>query len=241
MKIVQILLLSVFLFSFSCKEEKKEGQVNQLETAIETSVGKTAEEWNGKLNQLFTLEMASIATGYESSEATKDYNQVLKSPETHSMQYKWDKGRIETSEKIKNPITGKPIEIPTNDYIEVSWVRNTTLEQFKHNYHTPTQEELANASKAMKEKMQEMQISGKATAEQASRVNEMAATLGEGLSFDEVPNLGTYSVWNNKDKNLKVFFNGLEFQLYANLGTEAKNKQACIKAAQLIINQLKNK
>lgn len=227
----------MILLAFSCKEENKEEVENQLEKAIAASGGKTAEEWNGKLDQFFTLEMAAEATGYVASEATKDYSQVLKNPETHSVQYKWDKGRIEVSDKIKNPITGKPMEIPTNDYIEVSWVRNTTLEQFKHNYHTPTQEELSNASKAMKEKMQEMQNSGKATAEQASRANEMASALGEGLSFDEIPNLGTYSVWNNKDKNLKVFFNGLEFQVYANLGSETKNKQACIKATQLIINQ----
>lgn len=237
MKIVNLSFLCLFLLAFTCKEEDKEAVENQLETAIASSGGKTAEEWKGKLDQFFTLEMAAEATGYDASEATKEYNQVLKSPETHSMQYKWDKGRIEMSDKIKNPITGKPMEIPTNDYIEVSWVRNTTLEQFKLNYHTPTQEEIANASKAMKEKMQEMQNAGKATAEQASMANEMASALGEGLSFDEIPNLGTYSVWNNKDKQLKVFFNGLEFQVYANLGAETKNKQACIKAAQLIINQ----
>ncbi|HQV34942.1 MAG: hypothetical protein KA215_02070 [Flavobacterium sp.] len=239
MKIVNLTFLCFFLFAFTCKEEHKEEIENQLEEAIAASGGKTAEEWNGKLDQFFTLEMAVEATGYPASEATKEYNQVLKSPETHSMQYKWDKGRIEVSEKIKNPITGKPMEIPTNDYIEVSWVRTTTLEQFKHNYHTPTPEEVANASKAMKEKMQEMQNAGKATAEQASMTNEMATALGEGLSFDEVPNLGTYSVWNNKDMNLKVFFKGLEFQVYANLGSETKNKQACIMAAQLIINQNK--
>lgn len=237
MKIVNLSFLCLFLLAFTCKEENKEELENQLEAAIESSGGKTAEEWNGKLDQFFTLDIAAEATGYQASEATKDYNQVLKSPETHSIQYKWDKGRIEVLDKIKNPINGKPMEIPTNDYIEVSWVRTTTLEQFKHNYHTPTQEEVANASKAMNEKMQEMQSSGEVTADQANLAKEMATGLGEGLSFDEIPNLGTYSVWNNKDKNLKVFFNGLEFQVYANLGSETKNKQACIKVAQLIINQ----
>ena len=133
MKIVQLILLSIFLFAFSCKEENKNELENQLETAIESSGGKTADEWNGKLDQLFTLEMASQVTHYDASEAVKDYNQVLKNPQTHSVQYKWDKGRVEVSDKIKNPITGKPMEIPTNDYVEVSWVRTTTLEEFKHN------------------------------------------------------------------------------------------------------------
>lgn len=237
MKIVNLTFLCFFLFAFTCKEENKEELENQLETALESSGGKTAEEWNGKLDQLFTLEMAAQATGYSAESATSDYNKVLKNPETHSMQYKWNNGRIEISDKIKNPITGKPMEIPTDDYIEVTWVRTTTLEEFKHNYHTPTQEELTNASKAMNEKMEEMQNSGKATAEQANMAKEMATALGEGLSYDEIPNLGTYSVWNNKDRNLKVFVKGLEFQVFANLGSEIKNKQACITAAQLIINQ----
>lgn len=237
MKIVQLILLSVFLFAFSCKEENKNELENQLETAIESSGGKTADEWNGKLDQLFTLEMASQVTHYDASEAVKDYNQVLKNPQTHSVQYKWDKGRVEVSDKIKNPITGKPMEIPTNDYVEVSWVRTTTLEEFKHNYHTPTAEELANASKAMDAKMQEMQNSGKATSDQAAMAKEMATSLGEGLSYTEIPNIGNYTVWNNKDKNLKVFYQGLEFQVYANLGNEAKNKEACIAAAKLIITE----
>ena len=237
MKIVQLTLLSIFLFAFSCKEEKTNELENQLETAIESSGGKTAEEWNGKLDQLFTLEMAAKVTHYNASEAVKDYNQVLKNPQTHSVQYKWDKGRVEVSDKIKNPITGKPMEIPTNDYVEVSWVRTTTLEEFKHNYHTPTTEELANASKAMDAKTKEMQNSGKATSDQAAKAKEIATSLGEGLSYTEIPSIGNYAVWNNKDKNLKVFYQGLEFQVYANLGNEDKNKEACIATAKLIITE----
>jgi hypothetical protein len=228
----QILFLSTFLFAFSCKEANKNQLENQLEKALEATGTEAAANWTGKLDQLFTLEMAAAATGYEASEAAKDYNQVLKSPRFHSIEYTWDKGKVK-----KQVVAGRSIEIPTKDFIQVSWVQNTTLEQFKHNYHTPTQEELANADKAINKKIQEMENSGKVTAEQASMAKELASSLGEGLSYDEVPNLGTYSVWNNRDKNLKVFINGLEFQVYANLGSETKNKEASIKAAQLIIDQ----
>ena len=44
MKIVQLILLSIFLFAFSCKEENKNELENQLETAIESSGGKTADD-----------------------------------------------------------------------------------------------------------------------------------------------------------------------------------------------------
>lgn len=235
MKTILLATISLFLLAFSCQEENKEELENQLETAIESSAGKTADVWNGKLDELFTLEMAAQATGYPSSEATKDYNQVLKNSQMHSIQYRWDKGRVEVSDKVKNPITGKPMEIPTTDYVEVSWVKTTTLKEFKHNYHTPTTEELAKASQAMDAKMEVMQNSGKATSAQGKMAKEMAKSLGEGLSFTEIPNVGDYAVWNNKDKNLKVFYKGLEFQVYANLGNEAKNQEACITSAKLII------
>lgn len=235
--VLSISALAVACF-FSCNESgnSKEMEVSLNET-IEEVAGKSADEWVGKLDQLFTLDMASKLVGYPSGEAVKDYNQVLKSAETHSVAYKWDKGRVETNKKFLNPITGKPMEIPTSDYIEISWVRNTTLEKFKFNYHTPTAEELNNANQAIEGKLKEMENEGRVSSDQADLAKEMATGLADGLSFDEVPGVGDYAVWNNKDKNLKVFYKGLEFQMYANLGDEARNKQSCIEAAKMIIQE----
>ena len=89
----------------------------------------------------------------------------------------------------------------------------------------------------MDAKTKEMQNSGKATSDQAAKAKEIATSLGEGLSYTEIPSIGNYAVWNNKDKNLKVFYQGLEFQVYANLGNEDKNKEACIATAKLIITE----
>ncbi|MGF1557141.1 hypothetical protein, partial [Paucihalobacter sp.] len=57
------------------------------------------------------------------------------------------------------------------------------------------------------------------------------------VSYDEVKNVGEYAVWNNKDKNISVFYKGLQFQLYVDVGDEATNKSKAITLAQKIINE----
>lgn len=236
MKTALLSLLSIFLFAFTCTGDKKENLESQANQAIDEVVGKSADEFNGKLDQLLTLEMASEVSGYTSTEAEKDYNQVLKSPATHSVSYRWKKGR---NKQIKNPMNGEMMDIPTADFIQLSWVKNTTLKEFKFNYHTPTADELANANKAMSEKANEMQQQGKVDASQANMAKGMASDMAKGLSFDEIKGVGEYAVWNNKYKELKVFYKGLEFQITTEMSDEEKiNKQKSIETAQLIINKL---
>ena len=235
MKTALLSLLSIFLFAFTCSGDKKENLESKANQAIDQVVGNTADEFNGKLDQLLTLEMASEISGYAASEAQKDYNQVLKNPATHSVSYLWEKGR---NQQIKNPINGKMMDVPADDFIQLSWVKNTTLKEFKFNYHTPTAEELANAEKAMNEKANEMQQQGKADASQAEMAKGMASEMAKGLSFDEIKGVGDYAVWNNKYKELKVFYKGLEFQITAELSDDEKvNKQKSIETAKQIINQ----
>jgi hypothetical protein len=66
----------------------------------------------------------------------------------------------------------------------------------------------------------------------------MASNFASGLSFDEVSSVGDYAVWNNKMKELKVFYKGLEFQIKAEFGNdESINRQKSIEAAKLIIKE----
>ena len=235
MKTALLSLLSIFLFAFTCSGDKKENLESKANQAIDQVVGNSADEFKGKLDQLLTLEMASEISGYAASEAQKDYNQVLKNPATHSVSYLWEKGR---NQQIKNPINGKMMDVPADDFIQLSWVKNTTLKEFKFNYHTPTAEELTNADKAMNEKVNEMQQQGKADASQAEMAKGMASEMAKGLSFDEIKGVGDYAVWNNKHKELKVFYKGLEFQITAELSDDEKvNKQKSIETAKKIINQ----
>jgi hypothetical protein len=236
MKTTLLSVISLFLFAFTCSGDKKENLESQANEAIDEVVGKSADEFNGKLDQLLTLEMASEISGYAATEAEKEYNQVLKSPVTHSVSYQWKKGR---NKQIKNPINGEMMDIPAKDFIQLSWVKNTTLKEFKFNYHTPTAEELANADKAMNDKADEMQQQGKVDASQAEMAKEMASEMAKGLSYDEIKGVGEYAVWNNKHKELIVFYKGIQFQITAELSDDEKiNKQKSIETAKLISNKL---
>lgn len=233
--------LSIMMISaatLSCSGQTKSSDtdiVGKMNEAVDETLGKSIDKYTGKLDELLTLTIASEAIGYEESEAKKDYNKVLKNPATHSLAYRWEKGR---QKSIKNPITKENMEIPTSDFVELSWVKSTTLKEFKHNYHTPTAEELANADKAMNAKLQEMESEGKINKEQGSSAKGLAAALGEGLSYDEVPGVGDYAVWNNKDKKLKVFYKGLEFQIIVETGNdESVNRQKSVEVAKKIIQE----
>lgn len=235
MKRFSIAVIGFCLLLFSCTLKNGSTTETTLNKTIAETAGETSTDWNGKLTELFTLEMASAVSGYAQAEAKQDYNQVLKNTATHSLAYRWEKGR---SKAIKNPINNKTMDIPTDDFIQLAWVRTTTLQQFKQNYHTPTAQEKANAEQAMKGKLQQMEKQGTISKGQASSAKNMANELGDGLSFTEISGVGEYAVWNNKHKQLKVFYKGLEFEITAELSAdETVNKQKSIDAAQLIIQQ----
>jgi hypothetical protein len=52
MKTALLSLLSIFLFAFTCSGDKKENLESQANEAIDEVVGKSADEFNGKLEQL---------------------------------------------------------------------------------------------------------------------------------------------------------------------------------------------
>ena len=236
MKTLQLTLLSIFLFAFSCKNEGSSSVMEQeVNDAVEQAIGKTSDEYNGKLDELLTLEIASEATAYVPNEARKDYSKILKDPATHSVSYNWDKGRMK---KVNNPITNKEMNVPINDFVKIAWVRNTTLDKFKFDYHTPTAEEIKKANEVMDKKLSEMVGEGKATKEQADLSKEMGNGLMNGQSYTEVSNVGDYATWNNKYKQLKVFYKELEFEITVEVSNdESVNKQKSIEVAKQIIKQ----
>src|SRR5690606_15609550 len=97
------------------------------------------------------LQMASACSGLPSSEAKVDYNKIMTNPEYHSLAYSWKSDR-----KRVLDISGMKMEVPMNNMVQISWVKESDLKKFTFSYHNPTKEELANAQKAMKAKEQEM-------------------------------------------------------------------------------------
>ncbi|HPW97170.1 MAG TPA: hypothetical protein PK218_01260 [Flavobacterium sp.] len=239
MKTTLIALVSIFLFAFSCNGDKTEKeQLNSLEKeALEVTkeAGLKAEDFKDKIDELLTLEMAAQASGLPETEATKKHNTTV----MESVKYEWKSDRTK-----KVAINGQTINVPATNYIELSWVKNTTLQQFKHDYHNPTAEELQKASSAMDKKANELNAEGKATKDQTDAANSIAKGSMSKFKVEEVPNLGDYAVFVNSGimgvstRDLKVFYKGLSFTLEVDLSDNAANNdKKAIQTAKMIINQ----
>lgn len=231
-KIFLIALLPIFMTACS-NESKKSGEdlTENLEDVISdvqknntsaSSEGKAlVKKYSTALDQLLTLELAAEVTGYAATEAKKDYNTIFKDPSTHSIQYTWEKGR---SGKIR----GFNGDFPKSDAVSLSWFRATSLEDFKHNYHTPTQEELKKMDEALNENT--------SNTKEGNTAKSMAQGFADGLSFDEIPGVGEYAVWNNKFKELMVYDKGIQFQLYVEVSNDTEiNRSKAIELAKKII------
>jgi len=239
MKTTLIALVSIFLFAFSCNGDKTEKeQLNSLEKeALEVTkeAGLKAEDFKDKIDELLTLEMAAQASGLPETEATKKHNTTV----MESVKYEWKSDRTK-----KVAINGQTINVPATNYIELSWVKNTTLQQFKHDYHNPTAEELKTAEIAMDKKANELNAEGKASKEQTDAANYIAKNSISKFKVEEVPNLGDYAVFVNSGimgvstRDLKVFYKGLSFTLEVDLSDNAANNdKKAIETAKMIINQ----
>lgn len=239
MKTTLIALASIFLFAFSCEGDKKTEQLDSLETEMVESLeatGLKAEDFKGKIDELLTLEMAAEVSGLPEIDAKKKYS---KFSSLESLKYEWKSNR---NKKVS--INGQYINVPANNTIELSWVKNTTLEQFKHDYHNPTVEEIKNAEVAMNNKANELNVEGKASKDQTDKANSIAKSSISKFKVEEVPNLGTYSVFVNSGimgvttRDLKVFYKGLSFTLGVDLSDDVQfNDKKAIETAKMIIDQ----
>ncbi len=238
MKSLIIGCLGLLTMSYTCGDTNI--NENALGEEVEAMVGeqvKTAESLNGKLDELPTMKMAANISGLNEVEGKKDYT---KWGSFESLKYEWKSEREKSLEVSKDNFMKCKVE----NVIELSWVRNMTLAEFKQNYHNPTKEEIANAKKAMGNKMDELNKVGKASEEQGSQALNIAESSISKFSVTEAPGVGDYSVFVNsgimgaKTRDLKVFYRGLSFSLNVDLSDDAKyNDAKAIQLAKKIITE----
>jgi hypothetical protein len=234
-----ILGISIAFLAASCSSENQTEGEKALEQDLKETIGnsiKTAEEFKGKLDELLTLPMAASVSGLSESSAKKDYTKMST---FESLVYEWPSDR---TKEVK--IASTTMEVPVKNSIQLSWVKNTTLEQFKRDYHNPTPEEIKRAKEAMNDKMSDMKSKGEVSTDQANTASSEANKSISQFSVSEVPNLGDYALFVNtgvfgaKIRDLKVFYKGLSFTITADLSDEAAyNDKKCIETARKIINE----
>lgn len=243
MKMMITAVLTMFFLAFSCEGDKKENKANmedELNQVIEERVI-LADDFKGKLDDLLTLELASETSGYPAAEAKKSPDsEIEKKYNKISISYSWEKSnRMQTLE-----IMGRKVEVPKSDKVELSWVKNTTLEAFKKENHNPTEAEIKQADEAINKKMNELNSDGKATRQQTDAAGSIAKNAMKNFSVEEVKGVGDYAVFTNTKfagvpiRELKVFYKGLSFQLTVDLSDDTSvNDSKAIALAQKIINQ----
>jgi hypothetical protein len=197
---------------------------------IDQQIGTAPEKFIGKLNELFTLDMAAAATGYPASEANSSYDKTLQNPTTHSMQYSWEKGRTRSTK-----VSTMTINTPIDDVIELRWLKVTDRKFFEQQYQNPTAEQLKEADKAVKDALDQKQAAGEINQETKDGAKGLAAELGKNVRWDNVEGIGEAAKWNSKTQELKVFNGQIEFEIRIDLGlsneahlTKAKTAAAAI-------------
>jgi hypothetical protein len=106
--------LSLFVsLLFSCKG-------NGQTAAPEITTPKPSSDFvfSGDYNDLLTLELASIITGFEASKAEKMH--TMKGMLAETLRYYWDNGREEVKEK--SPTNRKRVVTSRSDLVQIKWV-----------------------------------------------------------------------------------------------------------------------
>lgn len=243
MKTPLLALLSVFLFAFTCNDDKKEDTNNlngEVEKAISENV-KLAADYEGKYDQILTLEMAAETSGYPATEAKKEpVTEIEKKYNKISVSYSWQKSK----RQMIVVVMGNKMEMPKRDEIKLSFLENMSLAEFKQQNHNPTKEELESAGKAINNKLNELENDGKATKDQTTAASSITANAIKNYSVEEVPNVGEYAVFANTKtagvamRDLKVYYNGLSFKVTVDLSDDVKfNDDKAITLAKRIINE----
>ncbi len=235
--------VTVLLLTTSCNGNKNE-QKDSLESDLNNVINehaKVADDFSGKLDELLTLEMAAAISGYPAAEAKKspDSDEEKKINKI-SVSYTWKK----TNRMKEVEVLGRKMDVPRPDVVELSWVKNNTLEGFKKENHNPTADELAQTNVEIDKKAAELNQQGKASKETTDKAAEIGKDAMKNFSVEEVAGVGDYAVFTNTKfagvpvRELKVYYKGLSFTLLVDLSDDATiNDEKAIALAKQIIKE----
>lgn len=238
-------MISVCIIACNNTQEKKgekevDLDINDVISKVQKDKPSTAaegkkiyEKYADNLDKLLTLDMVARITGFAKEKAKTDYSKVLKSKETHSIRYSWESGRMKEMEVMQRKMT-----IPQDDEVKLDWFKQISLEEFKQNYRSLTDEEKATAETALKEAgIHEKDGSGNL----ASKMTEKSI---KGLKVEEVPDISDYAAFVTtvfagvESKELKVYHSGIMFSLVVNLKDDAAfNERKAMELAKAIVTE----
>lgn len=205
-------MLSLLLLSgLTACGEKSTSQATWDEAVAQvesTGLFEAAKAYEGKLNELLTLEMAAQTMGFPAEEADIDYNTAMANPSFHSLNYTWDRGRTRPM-----TVANMTVQVPDLDRLELSGIQEISRDDFQFQYRVLTPQEIEQSNQLMKDALQERVEKGEISQEQAS----LAGELGQGLAGNQVrevlTEVGESATWMPEDGALYVYQGGLMFRL----------------------------
>ena len=232
---IRLFYVMILLGMVSCGEKSNSSSLAEaVELAESNGLFEAAKAYEGKLNELLTLEMAANTMGFPAEDADVDYNTTMSNPSFHAINYTWDRGRTRPM-----TVANMTIQVPDLDRLELSGIQEISKNEFEFQYRVLTPEEIQESNQLMKDALQDRVTKGEITQEQA----DLAGGLGDGLVGNQireiVSNVGQAATWMPEDGSLYVYQGGLMFRLTINQGEDAQIlKEKLIKLASEIINKL---
>lgn len=260
MKTRYFLIASLFLALASCSENKgkKSGSDNiDLESAIKNAENRRKADPNAsggnqclldyqtKYDQLLSENDVIAATGFSKDVLKTKSSTVLKNPEYHKFEYKFNNGRMQTV-----PVLGHKMQMP--DVVMVKSIKAISLSAFENTYRAISNEEMqaakdvlndategksgdAEADAAVK-KAEELNVSKEKVKEIGSGMMDAMKEVSKG--YRVVDNLGDAARWNLVSNELYVLQNGVQFVILCEVNDDnKKNKSVSIALAKIILNK----
>lgn len=171
----------LLLFLGSCQPDNSNRELPDTQIIKAEENLNPAERYKNNLDELLTLDIASQNMAQNRENVIIEYSKALKDPVTHSITYGWDNGRVRL---IENPAGSGILEMQALDFVSLSWLKLTNLNDFKRNNQSLL-----------------------------SSAKEVQYTNENNHSKTEVLGVGDYALWNQDSGTLKVYYRGMQFEI----------------------------
>lgn len=221
-----------FPFSLAGNDQQKTNFAHVSFSHFQNEPTLNAADFAGRLDELLTLEMAAEISGFDASKAKKEHENKAsaifggeKKP-PRECNYLWENGRTHAL-----TMGGNTVNAPYKDKVAIHSVSNTTLERFKRNYGTLTEEQKQDAAKRLEEE------AGKNNNSATGRnITQVGTGMVQNLQAESIAGVGEAATWYENSNELKVFYKGLIFSVVVDISDDKKvNREKSIELAKRII------
>ena len=234
-KVVFILFIPTFLI-LSCDTKNSDSTIKSVSSKTEKSGTLKVADFEKRLDELLTLEMAAKVSGFDSSKATKEYENKTgamfgdKNDPPSECYYFWENGRT-----IDIKVGKGKMNLPYKDRVGIKSVSNTSLEDFKQRYGVLTDEQKALASKKLQEEANKNKSENEKT-EAEKKMMDVGTGIINQLQPEKIVGVGDAATWYPNYNELKVLYRGLLFALEVDISDDKNiNREKSMELAKMII------